>query len=77
MGATNRKDTRQDKYSASCRRSGKMAVLARCGACDRSVIGVIMREKPGQYCMECKGCGFSAASHFSDGHQPADDLSKA
>jgi hypothetical protein len=41
------------------------------------VIGVIMREKPGQYCMECKGCGFSAASHFSDGHQPADDLSKA
>lgn len=70
MGATNRNENKQDKYAASCRRSGKMAVLTRCGACDRSVIGVIMPESPGRYCMECKGCGYSATSRFSDASSP-------
>ncbi len=74
MGATNRHDSKQAKYAAACRRSGKMAVITRCGVCDRSVIGVIVRERRGEYCIECKGCGFSATSHFSDGHEPQDDL---
>jgi hypothetical protein len=68
MGAKNH--TRQDKYATSSRRSGKMAVLTRCGACDRSVVGVIMREQPGRYCMECKGCGYSATSRFSEAGSP-------
>ena len=70
MGATNRPhDTRQDKHAAVCRRSGKMAVLTRCGCCDRPVIGVIIGEN-GRYCMECKACGYSATSHFSDANSP-------
>ena len=70
MGATNRNETRQDKHATSCRRSGKMAVLTRCGECRRSVVGVIIREEPGQYCIECKGCGFSATSHFREADSP-------
>jgi hypothetical protein len=69
MGATNRKDTRQDKYATSCRRSGKMAVLTRCGMCDRPVIGVIIGKR-GCYCIECKGCGYSATSYFDDASSP-------
>ena len=77
MGSINRDNSKQDKHSASCRRSGKMAVLTRCGACGRSVVGVIMCEMPSQYCIECKCCGYSATSHFSDDQQPTEDLGKA
>jgi hypothetical protein len=77
MGATNRPhDNRQDKLAALCRRSGKMAVLTRCGYCERPVVGVLMGKR-GRYCMECKDCGYSATSRFTDGQQPADDLGKA
>ncbi len=77
MGASKRHDVnKQDKHAVLCRRSGKMAVLTQCGACDRSVIGVIVRDQPGKYCIECKCCGYSATSHFSDGHNP-DIVSKA
>jgi hypothetical protein len=68
---------RQEKYATSCRRIGKMAVITRCGACHRPIIGVIVREHPGHYCIECKDCGFSARSHFSDDHSPADGGNKA
>jgi hypothetical protein len=64
MGAANRRNTQQDKHARSCQRSGKMAVVTRCGCCDRPVVGVIVRERPGQYCIECKGCGYSATSHY-------------
>jgi hypothetical protein len=76
MKVPKRHESQQDKFAASARRSGKMAVVTRCGVCDRSVVGVIMRDNPGQYCIECKGCGFSATSHFSDGPLPADGLNK-
>jgi hypothetical protein len=77
MGTTDRHDSMQDKYAASCRLSGRMLVLTLCGACNHPVAGVIVRDKPGQYCIECKGCGFSATSHFSDGHPAADNSSDA
>jgi hypothetical protein len=70
MGARNRPhDTRQDQHAASCRRIGKMAVLTLCGACKQPVVGVIMR-KLGLYCIECKTCGYSAVSHFTDAGSP-------
>lgn len=70
MGAKNRRhDTRQDKHAAACRRIGKMAVLTQCGACNRPVVGVTMSQQ-GRYCMECKNCGYSATSHFSDAESP-------
>jgi hypothetical protein len=77
MGSINRRNCKQDKFARACRRSGKMAVLTRCGACGRSVVGVIMREQTGKYCIECKGCGYSATSHFSDHLQSAKDLGQA
>ena len=64
MGSINRHDGKQDKYAESCHRSGKMGVLTRCGACNRPVVGVVVREQPGKYCIECKTCGYSAMSHY-------------
>ena len=63
MGAKNRKNSKQHQYAALCRRVGKMAVLTRCGGCDRPVVGVIV-QKSERYSMECKSCGFSAISYF-------------
>src|SRR4051812_26241851 len=60
MGSINRHN-KQDKYSGSCRRVGKMAVLTRCGACDRPVVGIVVRGQTNKYSIECKGCGYSAA----------------
>lgn len=65
MGARNHKNSKQHKYAASCRRVGKMALLTRCGGCDRPVVGVVL-QKSANYSMECKACGFSAVSRFSD-----------
>ena len=42
MGAIDGRDLKQLKFAASCRRSGKMAVL---NVCDRSVIGVIVPQR--------------------------------
>lgn len=69
MGAKNRKNSKQHKYAASCRRVGKMGVLTRCGSCDRPAVGVIV-QKRGRYSLECKACGFSANSYFSDADSP-------
>jgi len=46
-----------------------MAVLTRCGVCDQAVVGVIIGKK-GRYAIECKNCGYSASSHFSDSNNP-------
>jgi hypothetical protein len=65
MGAKNRKNSKQHKYADSCRIVGKMALLTQCGGCDRPVVGVVLQNSA-NYSMECKACGFSAVSHFSD-----------
>lgn len=69
MGASNPRNSAQDKLSGSCRRIGKMAVLTKCGVCDRSVVGVTV-GKGGRYCIECKSCGYSATSHYKDANSP-------
>ncbi len=66
MGAIDPHDHRQHNHASSCRRKGKMAVLTFCGCCNRPVVGVILRGKPGRYTIECKGCGFSATSHYKE-----------
>jgi len=65
MGAGNRKNSKQHKNAASCRRVGRMGVLTRCAGCDRPVLGVIVQQSE-RYSMECKACGFSAISYFGD-----------
>jgi DNA-directed RNA polymerase subunit RPC12/RpoP len=63
MGATNRHNNQQAKHLESCRRSGKMAMLTLCGACDEAVVGVIM-QKQNRYAIECKYCGYSAVAPY-------------
>jgi transcription elongation factor Elf1 len=69
MGASKRDGTKQDKHAGLCRRVGKMGVLTRCGACNQPVVGVVLGRRT-RYCIECKNCGYSASSHFSDGNGP-------
>ncbi len=64
MGAIDPRDKRQDNHAAVCRRSGRMAVLTRCGCCNRPVVGVTIPRGRGRYSVECKNCGYSATSHY-------------
>ena len=43
-----------------------MAVMTRCGCCNRAVVGVTIPSGRGRYSIECKNCGYSATSHFRD-----------
>lgn len=63
MGASNRHNKQQAKHAASCRRVGRMALLTRCGACGKPVVGVVMQNRD-RYCIECKNCGYSATSAY-------------
>jgi transcription elongation factor Elf1 len=64
MAANTPEDARQDNHASACRRRGKMAVLTLCGRCNRPVVGVVMRPRSNQYCIECKSCGYSAISRY-------------
>ena len=66
MDSKKRRSNLQVKHAGSCRRSGKMAMLTLCGACNEPVVGVIMQKKD-RYAIECKCCGYSAVAAY----QPA------
>lgn len=60
MAAADPSDKGQNRHSSSFPKNGKMAASAVCGRCDRPVVGVVIREMPGWYSVECKSCGHSA-----------------
>jgi hypothetical protein len=63
MDARKRHNNQQAKHADSCRRSGRMAIVTLCGACDKPVVGVVL-QKQNRYAIECKSCGYSAIAQY-------------
>jgi transcription elongation factor Elf1 len=63
MDSKNRRSNLQAKHIESCRRSGRMAIMTLCGACNETVVGVVLQKK-NRYSIECKNCGYSAIAEY-------------
>jgi hypothetical protein len=62
-------DVLQNEMINDCR----IRIESKCYWCGSKVIGVPVRESPGQYSMECKNCGKGAIAFHDRGIFFADD----
>jgi|GEM_PF-5339533 len=53
----------QDAQMHYCLKMGPTEIWSLCFVCGHGVVGVTITDKPGQYSIECKVCGYSAEAY--------------